>query len=181
MSDARHRVWIGDGWAELPVASLGGEALVVPNIAGLVFADDARSRILLQRRDKPGEAVRGCLEVPSGRWRAGENPWDALVREVEEETGLHVRRVEIPASRYEAHPGRPFLSLEPPVVTIGVEGAYPALHLAFPCVAEGDPRPQPGETADPRWYPVSGLRDLLRRPQRFTGPTLAILRSWLSR
>lgn len=181
MTDARHPVWTEGGWAEVPVASLAGEPLVVPNVAGLVFSGDDRRSLLLQRRDKPGEEVRGHWEVPSGRWRAGETPWGALVREVEEETGLRVRRVQIPSSRHEAHPRRPFLSLEPPVVTVGVEGAYPALHLAFPCVAEGEPRPQPGETADPRWYPVAELPDLIREPSRFTGSTLAILRAWLSR
>jgi hypothetical protein len=89
--------------------------------------------------------------------------------------------VEIPATPHEAHPGRPFLSLEPPVVTVGVAGAYPALHLAFPCIAEGEPRARPGETAEPRWYPVSELPDMVREPSRFTGPALAILRAWLGR
>jgi hypothetical protein len=48
-------------------------------------------------------------------------------------------------------------------------------------VAEGEPRPQPGETADPRWYSVAGLKDMLQEPAQFTGPALAILRAWLSR
>ena len=47
-----------------------------------------RRRILLQRRDKPGEVVRGRWEVPGGRWRAGERPDVAVAREVEEETGV---------------------------------------------------------------------------------------------
>ena len=77
-----------------------------------------------------------------------------------------------------ADPERPFHVLEPAVVTVGVAGAYPVLHLTFVCVAPGDPVGRPGETANPRWYPLGEVGALLRdSPSRFTGPTLAILTS----
>ncbi len=49
-----------------------------------------REAMLLQRRDKVGEPVRGKLELPGGRWRAGEPPEVAVAREVKEETGLDI-------------------------------------------------------------------------------------------
>ncbi|MCB2222883.1 MAG: NUDIX domain-containing protein [Actinobacteria bacterium] len=180
MTAGRHRTWVDGRWAEVPVASMGGESLVVPVVAALVFPDDRRDRILLQRRDKR-DAVRGRREIPMGRWRAGETPEEALTREVEEETGLRVVAVEAPAVRHEAAPGRPFLALEPLTVTVGVAGAYPALHLCFACIAEGEPRALEGETADPEWVPVARLAGLLSSPEEFTGPALAILRTWLAR
>ena len=179
---AHHRVWVGDGWVDLPVAELAGEALVVPNVAGVVVPDEACASVLLQRRDKPGEVVRGRFEVPSGRWRAGETAEEAVRREVLEETGLEVEAVLAPpARRVHADPSRPFEVIEPLAVTVGVAGAYPALHLAFVCVARGRPLARPGESADPRWYPVDEVRSLLEDPARFTGPALAILTAFLER
>ncbi len=157
---------------------MGDENLVVPVVAGLVFPDEGRGRLLLQRRDKR-DVVRGRWEIPMGRWRAGETPVEAVTREVEEETGLRVVRVEAPSREYRAAPGRPFLALQPLTVTIGVGGAYPALHLAFACIAEGDPRPLPGETAEPAWVTIERVQEMLGKPEAFTGPALAILRTWL--
>jgi 8-oxo-dGTP pyrophosphatase MutT (NUDIX family) len=138
--------------------------------------------VLLQRRDKAGEVVRGRLELPSGRWRAGETAEEALRREVLEETGLRVVEMLSPSPRrYHADPGRPFEVLAPLVVSAGVEGAYPALHIAFVCVASGEPVARPGESADPRWYPLEELRGLLDDPARLTGSTVAILSVFLDR
>jgi 8-oxo-dGTP diphosphatase len=177
---ARYRVRAGDDWIDVPVADMGGEALVVTNVAALAVPDRAADHVLLQRRDKAGEVVRGRLEIPSGRWRAGETAEQALRRELAEETGLEIVDVLGPSPRtVRADPERPFHVLEPAVVTVGVAGAYPALHLAFVCVAAGEPRAQPGETADPRWYRVAEVRRLLGEPSRFTGPALGVLSSWL--
>lgn len=175
----RHLVRVDDRWVEVPVAVMGEESLVVPAVAALVFPDDRHDRLLLQRRDKR-DAVRGRWEIPMGRWRAGETPAEAVTREVAEETGLRVLRVEAPEVRHEAAPGRPFLALQPLTVTVGVGGAYPALHLTFACIAEGDPRPLAGETADPQWVAIARLEEMLEEPEGFTGPALAILRTWLA-
>jgi 8-oxo-dGTP pyrophosphatase MutT (NUDIX family) len=178
---AYYRVRAGGSWIEVPVASLGGEALVVTNVAALTVPDRSAEMVLLQRRDKEGEVVRGRLEVPSGRWRAGETAEQALRREVAEETGLEVLEVLGSDPRtVRADPERPFHILEPAAVTVGVAGAYPALHLAFLCVAPGNPLGRPGETADPRWCPLAEVHDLLAEPGNFTGATLGILIAWLN-
>lgn len=175
----RHRVWTGAGFTDLPVAGMAGEALVVPNIAALIVPAAADDRVLLQRRDKPGEVVRGRLEIPTGRWRAGETPEQALCREVAEETGLEVESVAGAGRRVAADPRRPNVVAEPAVVTVGVEGAYPALLLAFVCVAPGTPRARPGETRDPAWHAVEAVHDLLCTPEAFTGAAYAVLTTWL--
>jgi 8-oxo-dGTP pyrophosphatase MutT (NUDIX family) len=175
----RYPVWTGDGFSDLPVAGMAGEALVVPNVAALVVPELGSDRVLLQRRDKPGEAVRGRLEIPTGRWRAGESPEQALRREVAEETGLIVSDVVGAGRRVGEDPRRPNVIADPEVVTVGVEGAYPALLLAFVCVAPGIPRPQPGETLDPEWYLHQEVRDRLRTPASFTGAAYAVLTHWL--
>ena len=178
MTAGRYRANVDGAWVDVPVASMEGESLVVPMVAALVSPDPSADRLLLQRRDKR-DAARGRWEIPMGRWQAGETPEEAVAREVEEETGLRVVRVDAPARVHEAASGRSFLALEPLTVTVGVAGAYPALHLAFACIAEGEPRPVPGETADPRWVPVPEVIEMVGCPEQFTGPTLAILRTRL--
>jgi len=177
MGDPTCPVWSNGVWIEAPVAGMGGEALVVPNVAALVL-QEGTGELLLQRRDK-AEAVRGRLEIPTGRWRAGETPWEALSREVAEETGLTVRSMAGEGRRLESHPGWPVYALEPAAVALGAAGAYPALLVAFTCVAGGEPRPQPGETADPRWYPVEEVRALMTEPEQFTAAAYAVLAAWL--
>jgi 8-oxo-dGTP pyrophosphatase MutT (NUDIX family) len=169
-------VWNGSDWVALPVAESGGEAVVVPNIAGLVYRGDGYEQILLQRRDKPGEAVRGRLELPGGRWRAGEAPDAALAREVHEEAGVELTAVggAIIRPRLEEHVS--FSIARPLAVINGMDGAYPALHVLFECHGEGDPRPQDGETIDPRWWPLAEIeRHLVVDPDDFVWHTRAML------
>lgn len=169
-------VWDGSRWVELPVAESGGEAVVVPNVAALVYRGSGQSEILLQRRDKPGEAVRGRLELPGGRWRAGEAPDAAIAREVEEESGIRVTAVGGAFTRPRFGEHITFSIGRPLAVVNGLEGAYPALHVLFECRGEGEPRPQPGETADPRWWVLEDVAaHLTSAPEDFVWHTRAML------
>ena len=169
-------VWDGQTWIDLPVAESGGEAVVVPNVAGIVYRGDERAEMLLQRRDKPFEAVRGRLEIPGGRWRAGEAPDAALAREVLEEAGVMLTSVGGAIVRIRLEPQVAFSVARPLAVVNGMEGAYPALHVLFECHGEGEPRPMTGETADPRWWPVDEVRaHLAADPSDFVWHTRAML------
>ncbi len=173
-------VWTGREWIELPVPVSGGEAVVVANVNAIVYDGLERRRVLLQRRDRPGEAVRGRLEVPGGRWRAGERPDVAIAREVEEETGIRLTAVAA-ASQFDLHePHVATATARPAVVVVGIEGAYPSLHVVFECYGEGTPRPVPDEVADPRWWRVEDVRRLLAdHPAEFVWHAAAILRAAL--
>ena len=174
-----YRVWSGDDWLEVAIPSMSGEPIVVPNVAALVFRGADRDTILLQRRDKPGEVVRGKWELPGGRWRAGEPPDAAVAREVLEETGIALLAVSAGTEYLEAAPHVAFAVARPAAVVNGLEGAYPSLHVLFECRGEGQPRPQPGETADPGWWPVAEVRAGLEdRPEEFVWHTQAMLRAY---
>ncbi|MFH1330993.1 MAG: NUDIX hydrolase, partial [Actinomycetota bacterium] len=167
MSAGRVTIWSGRDWVEAPAASMEKETLVVSNIAAIVRRDGPGAAILLQRRDKP-EVVRGLLEIPTGRRRAGETPAQAVRREVGEEVGLQGRSIAREGRRHEAHPKWPVWAAEPVAVVVGAEGAYPTLLVTFTRVAEGEPRALPGETADPRGYSRKEVLALLRDdPRRF--------------
>ena len=170
-----YSVWVEGEWTEVPVPEMGGEALVVPNVAAVVLST-SRDEILLQRRDKPGEPVRGKLEIPGGRWRAGEAPEVAVSREVTEETGVELVQPVAGVSRLTLGENRACGAVTPVAVVNGLDGVYPSLHVLFECVGAGDPRPQPGETADPRWWPTERVRSLLETdPDQFVDQARAML------
>lgn len=171
-------VWSDDGWIDVPVPEMGGEAIVVPNVAAVV-RDEAGERLLMQRRDKPGEPVRGMLELPGGRWRAGEAPDQAVAREVAEETGVELIDPFAAVERVETGRNRACAIARPVAVINGLDGTYPSLHVLFECTGRGEPRPQPGETADPRWWPVAEVEALLEnRPEELIDQTRAMLAAY---
>jgi hypothetical protein len=64
-------------------------------------------------------------------------------------------------------------------VVNGLEGAYPSLHVLFECIGAGDPRPSPGESAEPAWWPVAEVRRMLdEQPAEFVWQTAAMLRAY---
>ena len=153
---------------------------MVPNVNAVVYDGPGRTRILLQRRDKPGEPVRGRWELPGGRWRAGEAPDAAIVREIAEETGVRITAVSAAIERTEHEPHIVTLLARPLLIIVGVEGTYPALQVVFECYGEGAPRPLPGETADPRWWAVADVKEAVTaQPEEFIAGTAAVLRAVL--
>ena len=62
-------------------------AIIEKNIDGI-------PHILLQTRQKPGgDETNGKLEIPAGKIREYEGIFDALRREVREETGLRITKI----------------------------------------------------------------------------------------
>ncbi len=168
-------VWVNESWVNVSIPEMGGERLVVPNVAAVVLSVQGDA-MLLQRRDKPGEPVRGKLEIPGGRWGAGEPPEVAIAREVREETGVELVEAVAGTGRIEIAEHRS-CGFAVPVATVnGLEGVYPSLHVVFECVGEGEPEGQPGETAEPRWWPIDEVKGLLRNdPDQFVDQARAML------
>ena len=160
--DARHRVWSGSEWLELAVATMHGEALSVPIVNALLYRDPGRDHVLLQRRDKPAEVTRGKWELPGGRLRAGEAPTAALAREVLEETGIRVTAIEAAGEMKSFEPHVSFEIVRPLAVIAGIEGSFPSVHILLSCLGNGEPRPQPGESAEPTWWPLDDVLEALR-------------------
>ena len=176
----RYPVWSGDAWVEFDIPEMDGEALVVPNVAAIVYDED-RSKLLLQRRDKPGEVVRGRLEVPGGRWRAGESAAVAVAREVLEETGITVTEMIDQGTTHNFSAEMSIEATHPAAVIAGLHGAYPALLVVYECVGVGSPRPRAGETAAPAWWTIEEARGHLEGdPEDFVWQAAAVLRTVLN-
>lgn len=168
-------VWVNEQWVDVSVPEMSGEALVVPNVAAVVLSAE-RDEILLQRRDKPGEPVRGKFEIPGGRWGAGEAPEEAVAREVLEETGIELIEPVAKTGRIDISENRACGYVRPVAVVNGIDGTYPSLHVVMECVGAGEPVGVPGETADPRWWPIERVKRLLAEsPDEFVDQTRAML------
>ena len=68
--------------------SVGSRLLVLPSVTGIVF-DDQKRVLLVRQRDI------GVWSTPGGSIEPNETPANAVVREVWEETGLHIRPARI--------------------------------------------------------------------------------------
>ena len=176
----RYEMWNGSSPEVVGVPVSGGENVMVPVVRGIVRAVDTPGRIVLQRRDEPGEIVRGLLEIPGGRWHAGESPADALRREVAEETGLDVVAVRgVSLDVLDHH--RSMATTQPLAVVSGVDGAFPAAHMILIVDATGEPRPEPGETAEVRWWDVTDVLTAMREDrERFIPSSYAALEAYFA-
>lgn len=76
----------------------GSDTFVVA-VAAVIASGD---RILAMRRGAGSEAAPGAWEAVSGRVKAGEEPLDAVSREIAEETGLEVLIEPRPVDTYAA-------------------------------------------------------------------------------
>ncbi|RDI26512.1 NUDIX hydrolase [Lentzea flaviverrucosa] len=107
--------------------------------------------------------------LPGGGVEPLEDPFDAVVREVAEETGCEAvverllgvdSRVISPADRYD--PSR---------------GSHQNVGVFYLVRITGEPRPEPnGATADPQWTPISAVAGLRRSSLLDVGLALALTR-----
>jgi 8-oxo-dGTP pyrophosphatase MutT (NUDIX family) len=125
-------------------AKIGHDFLMATSATGLVF-DDA-GRVLVARHSNAGLWL-----APGGAVDPDESPADAVVREVWEETGLHVEPVTLLGAF-----GGPSFRVH---YANGDETGY--VMVVFECrVLDGTPTPDGDEILELRWVTASGLRDL---------------------
>lgn len=71
------------------------EKFAIPAVGAIIVKRDAGEEFILvqNRRKNNGDGTDGLLEIPAGKVREYENIFEALRREVREETGLHLTKV----------------------------------------------------------------------------------------
>jgi 8-oxo-dGTP pyrophosphatase MutT (NUDIX family) len=140
------------------------ERFMKPAAAGIIEKiQDGKRMILLQDREKAGaESEAGLCEIPAGKIREFENIYDCLRREIWEETGLTVTKIEGEeyACWFESH-GYRVLQYTPFASTQNVSEAYPIMVQTFICKAEGELAKMTNETTNLRWVEISELKKYL--------------------
>lgn len=112
-----------------------------------------RGRVLLTQR-KRGTHLEGAWELPGGKVEPGEDPKDALARELREEIGVEAAVGDIVEVTFHRYPQKSVLLL-----------FYAVERLP------GSPEPQAIDVADVRWAALEDLRD-----EEFPPADVAVLR-----
>lgn len=144
-------------------------------VSAILEKQEAGKRmIFIQTRWKPqtSPTYTGLFEIPAGGIDGYENVYDALRREVKEETGLEITKIiddyhgaAIESCPHDiSHVFRPFLCQQ----VLETNGGLPWIGFVFRCEAEGTPVAQPDEARDPQWMAVEELERLLQQnPEKF--------------
>jgi 8-oxo-dGTP pyrophosphatase MutT (NUDIX family) len=153
----------------------------VPIVSAIIEREhDGEREILVQTRWKPEKdpLYSGTLEIPAGGMNAYENVYDAVKREVLEETGLRVTRFypDIRTKTYAPKDDDCF-AFVPFCCQQQLKGGLPRVGFVFLCqVEDAKPVPQHEEVRDIRWMKVSELRTLIAAtPERIFTLQLGVL------
>lgn len=142
--------------------------------------------IYMQTRWKPMASPNhlGVLEIPAGGIDSYESVYDAIKREVKEETGLDIIRFvdDIQTSVLYTRPGDASFAFRPFICQQSLEtnGGLPWVGFVFRCEVEGSITMQQSEAKDPCWVTLDELEKLLRKtPERIFSLQYATLRYYL--
>jgi 8-oxo-dGTP diphosphatase len=126
---------------------------------------DGETEILVQTRWKPDKdpVYSGTLEIQAGLLEQYEDIFDAVRREVFEETGLKVTGFKPDArSRMFSANGDECYAFAPFCVSQQVAGEWPRVGVVLVCTVEDkEPVPQPEEVRDIRWMKKAELKKIL--------------------
>lgn len=156
-----------------------GEALTIPFVGVIIERrnEAGEKEFLVQTREKTTDPkFSGTLEMPGGKLRAGESIYETVRREVLEETGLVVTKIQgeekiIHNSSHEMSSDLffPYCAVESP------EG--PFVGFGFRCEATGTPLAETNETKNCHWVKLTELKNMVENnPELIYTPYLTVIK-----
>jgi 8-oxo-dGTP diphosphatase len=153
----------------------------IPVVSALIEREhEGETEILVQTRWKPefDPKYSGTLEIPAGWIDRYENVYDAVKREVLEETGLRVLKIEpeIKTAIHGPNEDGSFAFI-PFCCQQQIKGGKPWIGFVFLCqVEDKEPIPQSDECRDIKWMKASLLKKLFEEnPQKIFTLQLGVL------
>lgn len=147
--------------------------MCIPVVSAIIErSNSGEIEILVQTRWKPERdpTYSGTLEIPAGWIDRYENVFDALKREVLEETGLRVIKIkpDIKTKTFSPRDDENF-SFVPFCCQQQTKGGKPWIGFVFICeVEDKEPIPQENEVKDIRWIKKSVLKKMIdETPEKF--------------
>ena len=140
------------------------ETFAIPAVGAIIVkkAEDEEMILVQTRKKNNGDGMDGLLEIPAGKIREYENIFEALRREVWEETGLHITAIQgEDTSRFIDVTGNKTIAFSPYCVTQNLSGAYSIILSTFICEAEGELLEQTNETENIRWMGRRELKEIV--------------------
>lgn len=148
--------------------------------------NDGKIELFVQTRYKPqvSPTYLDMLEIPAGGVEPYENVYDALKREVKEETGLNIVKIigDESTGVLENRAGdksmafRPFLCQQ----VTETNGGLPWYGFVFLCEVEGEVTMQVEEAKDPRWMTIEELKHFLdEQPEKVFSLQYATLKKYV--
>lgn len=148
--------------------------------------ENGQRYIFTQIRWKPeaSPTYLGVLEIPAGGIDSYENVYDAMRREVREETGLEVTRFidDHQTPVMEAQSGDTSIAFRPFICqqVLATNGGLPWVGFVFRCEAKGDIVMQSSEAKDPKWMTIDELDNILTNtPEKVFSLQVATLRYYI--
>ena len=142
------------------------ETFAIPAVGAIIVnrVEDEEYILVQNRKKNNGDGMDGLLEIPAGKVREYENIFDALRREVWEETGLHITAIHGEEDkRFLDVAGKQTIVFSPYCVTQNLSGAYSIILSTFVCEAEGELLERTNETENIRWMKRDELKKIVEQ------------------
>ncbi|OGM13918.1 hypothetical protein A3A76_04765 [Candidatus Woesebacteria bacterium RIFCSPLOWO2_01_FULL_39_23] len=161
---------------------MNGEFLYIPFVGAIIErVVGGEKQVLVQTREKKSDPkYSGSLEIPGGKFRANEDVYETLKREVKEECGLDITNISGQDKR-KNYINRKDSSdiIEPFCVTQMANG--PFIGIIFLCKAEGKLLSKTNETKDSQWIGYGDLKEIVdKNPERIYTAFLAPLKKYFN-
>lgn len=147
---------------------MGNEKFTIPAVGGIIEGNiNGKDVILIQKRFKDSKEGNGLLEIPAGKLREFEDIFTCLRREIKEETGLEVIKIEGEESAVKVvEDGYCVLNYEPFSISQNIGGEYPIMVQIFLCKAKGELLRSSDESIEIQWISLKVLKERLERSQK---------------
>ena len=142
------------------------EKFTVPCVAAIIekIINNEKYILIQTRQKEDGAETNGMLELPAGKIREYENIFEALRREVKEETGLSITKILGEDNQISNFiKGNEVISYTPYCITQNLSGAYSIILNTFLCgEAEGELLTETNESQNIHWIKIEELKKILK-------------------